>query len=131
MSVFNEEIYEKAMKAKNAEELFSLAKENDIPLTQEQAQAYFARLNPQSGELADDELDNVAGGCGELKTYTYLEGMRVVSQYDNCNFWICRCGFNAFDDQTGTCERCNLMVCCANCRYYASDKGCCSNANNR
>jgi len=64
MSVFNDEIYEKAMKAKNAEELFSLAKENNIPLTQEQAQAYFEQLTPKSGELADEELDNVAGGAG-------------------------------------------------------------------
>ena len=39
-----------------------LAKENNIELTEETAKAYFGQLNPPTGELSDDELDNVAGG---------------------------------------------------------------------
>ena len=62
----NEEILKKAKAAKSVEELLALAKENGIELTEEQAKAYFAQLHPTTGELADDELDAVAGGgCGD------------------------------------------------------------------
>ena len=60
----NQEIIAKAREAKSAEELLAMAKENDIELTGEQAKEYYDRLHA-TGELADDELDNVAGGgCG-------------------------------------------------------------------
>ena len=53
----------KAKTAKSAEELLTLAKENGVGLTKEEAAKYFAELNKE-GEIADDELDNVSGGCG-------------------------------------------------------------------
>lgn len=56
------ELLEKAKQAKSAEELLTLAKENDIELTEENAKAYFEQLNPPTGELSDAELDNIAGG---------------------------------------------------------------------
>ena len=56
----------KAKQAKNPEELMSLAKENGIEMTEESAKAYFEQLNPKTGELSDDELDNVAGGGCQL-----------------------------------------------------------------
>ena len=67
----NNELLAKA--AKSPEELLALAKENNVELTEESAKAYFDQLHPQTGELSDDELDNVAGGgCyssgGRLKT---------------------------------------------------------------
>ena len=67
------ELLAEAKAAKSPEELLALAKENGIELTEEEARAYFDRLHPQTGELSDDELDNVAGGgCyssgGRLKT---------------------------------------------------------------
>ena len=58
------ELVAKAKEAKNPEELMALAKENGIGLTEEEAKAYFDRLHPQTGELSDNELDNVSGGCG-------------------------------------------------------------------
>ena len=58
----NNELIAKAKHAKSPEELLALAKENGVELTEESAQAYFNQLNPKMGELADDELDNVAGG---------------------------------------------------------------------
>ena len=62
---FNQEELKQAKMAKSAEELIVIAKERGIELTKEQGQLYFAQLNPPSGELAEDELDNVAGGgCG-------------------------------------------------------------------
>ena len=62
MDNFNNELLEKAKQTKSAEELLALAKENKIEMTDEQAKAYYAQLHPASGEIADDELENVAGG---------------------------------------------------------------------
>ena len=69
----NTELITKARTAKSPEELLAMAKENGIELTEETAGMYFDQLHPKTGELDDDELDNVAGGgCysqgGRLKT---------------------------------------------------------------
>ena len=61
------EMLTKAKETKTVEELVALAKENAIELTFEEAEEHFARLH-KSGELSDDELDNVAGG-GCSRTY--------------------------------------------------------------
>ena len=53
---------EKTKNAKNAEELLALAKENGVAMSEEEAQMYYAQLNPTSGELSDNDLDAVAGG---------------------------------------------------------------------
>ena len=56
-----EKLMEKAKGAKSAEELLALAKENDIEMTEEEAEETFAMLG-KSGELSDEELSNVSGG---------------------------------------------------------------------
>ena len=61
------ELILKAKKAENPEELARIAKENGTELTDEEAKAYFAQLHPKATELADDELDNVAGGGCQAK----------------------------------------------------------------
>ena len=67
-----EELMQKAKQAKSAQELIVLAKENGIEMTEKEAVAYFAQLN-KSGELADDELDNVSGGgCSTSGVYTVV-----------------------------------------------------------
>ena len=54
---------EKAKAAKSVEELLTLAKENGMELTEEEAAKHFAEWHKE-GELADEELDNVSGaGC--------------------------------------------------------------------
>ena len=58
----SKELLEKAKAAKSAEELLALAKNEGIELTAEQAAKAFAELN-KTGELSDEELDNVSGGC--------------------------------------------------------------------
>ena len=71
MKLTNEQL-EKAKSAKSAEELLSLAKENCIALTEDEAKKYFARLH-NGDELADDELNNVSGGgCGKRGDYTIM-----------------------------------------------------------
>ncbi len=58
------ELIEKAKQAKTPEELLALAKENGIEMTKEKADEYFKQLSTSSGEISDDELDNISGGCG-------------------------------------------------------------------
>ena len=62
MSFTNEQIL-KAKAAKSVEELLALAKENGVELTEDEAKKYFAEWHDE-GELSDDELANVSGGCG-------------------------------------------------------------------
>ena len=59
----SKELLEKAKTAKTAEELLAMAKAEKIELTAEEAAKAFAELN-KTGELSDEELDNVSGGCG-------------------------------------------------------------------
>ena len=58
----SKELLEKAQTAKSPEELIQMAKTENIDLSAEEAAKAFAKLNA-SGELSDEELDNVAGGC--------------------------------------------------------------------
>ena len=89
----------KAKEVKTIEELLALAKENGIDLTEEEANTYFAQLNPQSGELSDDELDAVAGGgCGpeeerycphcqtRLELYASMHGLNCFYKCKNCGY---------------------------------------------
>ena len=87
---FTKEMIEKAKSAKSAEELAEMAKAEGVELTAEETAKAFAELN-KSGELSDEELDNVAGGgCGgksprtgnlfssaDKVTYKYAVGDRV------------------------------------------------------
>lgn len=59
-----QELIQKAKACHTPEELLALARENKMELTEEQAKDIYAKLNPTNGEIADEELDNVAGGCG-------------------------------------------------------------------
>lgn len=61
MAEFNEELLAKAGQAKSAEELVAIAKEYGMDIAEDDAAAYFGGSD-KSGELSDDELDNVAGG---------------------------------------------------------------------
>ena len=58
----SKELLEKAKAAKSAEELLAMAKAENIELSAEEAEKAFAELN-KTGELSDEELNNVAGGC--------------------------------------------------------------------
>ena len=72
---YSKELIEKAKTAKTAEELLAMAKAENIEMTAEEAAKYFAELH-KTGELSDEELDNVAGGCGgeEITEPKYKEG---------------------------------------------------------
>ena len=57
------ELIAKAKEAKSAEELLAVTKENNVDITEDAAKEIYNSLHV-TGELADDELDAVAGGCG-------------------------------------------------------------------
>ena len=59
-----EELIAKAKQVNSVEELMALGRENGYSVDEKEAEFYFKKLH-KTGELSDDELDNVAGGgCG-------------------------------------------------------------------
>ena len=117
----NEELLAKAKEAKTPEELTALAKENSVELTEEEARAYFEQLHPKTGELSDDELDNVAGGACHAK-----DGRLVVACTHLCNNYRCRsCGGKVGRGQhnSNRCVRCDGMARCATCSLCTYEKG--------
>ena len=99
------ELIEKAKQAKTAEELAALAKETGVELTAEEANTYFAQLNPKSGELSDDELDCVAGGCG---TPTH-NGHPIINRNGTCEYWMSE-NTKQRIPRGGTCYHCWYMA---------------------
>ena len=74
---YSPELLVKAKAAKTAEELLTLAAENGISLTAEEAEKYFSKLHNKvttlsDASLANEELENVAGGsfCSGGRTYS-------------------------------------------------------------
>lgn len=61
-----QELIEQAKKAESAEALLALAKENGVELSAEDARKFYDMWHT-TAELSDEELDNVAGGCGKEK----------------------------------------------------------------
>ena len=108
----SKELLEKAKTAKSAEELLEMAKTEKIELTAEEAAKAFAELN-KSGELSDEELDNVSGGCEDTPDRSYAR--RKACRWDadgNATHWY------ALDYATGrvdmivyyTCPKCGGML---------------------
>ena len=86
----SKELLEKAKTAKTAEELIEMAKEENIELTVEQAAKALAELN-KSGELSDEELDNVSGGCSPSAPAKYHVGDYVKYYYQYEFTWTYEC----------------------------------------
>ena len=115
MKNLNPEMIEKAKAAKSAEELLTLAKSNGVEMTEDEAATYFAQLNPKSGELDDDDLDNVAGGaCGSGNN------SNAVSLGDKVNIIsgaACTCGSTIGIVSKGQrsvyleCNQCSKKIC--------------------
>ena len=111
------ELLAKAKAAKSPEELLTLAKENDIELAEEEAKVYFDQLHPQTGELSDDELDNVAGGGCYARG-----GKMVVSSMHRCQHYFCKfCGGRGL--HKGCCAKCDAIASCGACQYCTYEKG--------
>lgn len=104
---------------RRVEELKRLAEANGTEMTDESAKAYFEMLHPQSGEISDDELDNVAGG-GCYKG----DGRLIVSAGHSCIEWSCkRCIAKRTHTQFGKCSVCGKLSNCNNCYWCSYEKG--------
>lgn len=114
MENFNEELIAKARHAESADALLSLAKENGIELSVEEAEEYFVQLH-KSGELSDDELDSVAGGgC------YYNDGRLVVTCDYYCKRYVCKVCGKAFVPKFAEMHCCSdglRSSVCSTCKY--------------
>ncbi len=113
------ELISKAKQAKTPEELIDIAKINNVELTAEEAKAYFNQLN-KTGELNDDELNDVAGGGCHTK-----DGRLVVTMYHDCDGFICKnCGKGKkFGLYSNSCEGGETLLACEYCKYCTYEKG--------
>ena len=116
------EMIEKAKTAKSAEELLEIAKANGAEMTAEEAATYFAQLNPKSGELDDDDLDNVAGGACKIlsdkNNDVFSAGDKVRTS------WACYCGnYTGVIEKTRTDDGCHglFKVRCDKCNRTYGD----------
>ena len=90
MQNMNAEMIKKAQTAQSAEELFEIAKANDVEMTAGEAKTYFAQLHPQNGELSDDDLNAVAGGT--LCIFKEDERQREIEKTKIGNVICPKCG---------------------------------------
>jgi hypothetical protein len=88
------------------------------------AKDYFNQLNPKSGELSDDELENVAGGACEK----YEDGELIVADNDECDLFICKkCNGTKGEwirEYTYECTGCGGLARCIDCKFVRT-KGYC------
>lgn len=123
-----DEVLEKGKAAKNPEELKALAAGEGWEMTDEEAAQNFEELQrclakrQKSGELSDDELDDVSGGgC-------YKGKRLVVTTMHSCMEWSCKCGnpSNMTPGELvnlGRCPKCRRGKTCGNCKYCSYEKG--------
>ncbi len=81
----SEELIRKARTAQSPEEIVRIAEENGTPITDERAAELYERMHGVGGEIADDELDDVAGGCsGGSRTCPWCGGR--ISTYPEADY---------------------------------------------
>ena len=124
----DKEMIAKAKNAGSTEEIKALAAKEGWQMTDEEAASYFEELKEltgekKTGELSDDELDNVSGGgC-------YKGNRLVVTTFNWCDEFVCKCGgrgriLNELNESdSGTCKRCKKRVKCSHCKYCSYEKG--------
>ena len=113
---YTPEMLAKAKAAKSAEELRTLAAENGITITEEEAKAYFAQLHKEftslaDAALADEELENVSGGssCKDGRTYSSEWPYHLITTAGNsCPAYIEGPKKNKILAVKGTCWHCAL-----------------------
>ena len=79
---FSKELIEKAKTAKSAEELLAMSKAEGFELPEGEAKTVFSKLN-KTGELSDEELNNVSGGCGSGDEPLFAVGQWVYVRATN------------------------------------------------
>ena len=119
MMNFTPELVEKAKAAQTAEELLELAKVTGVEMTAAEAAAYFAQLNPKTGELSDDDLDAVSGGACQNIDDSPLLGKTVrITDGATCK----KCGTNIGTvDKVYSAYGLCLGAVCQNCSFVIND----------
>lgn len=101
--------------AKTIDEFQALAKENGIELSEESAKEYFAYIH-KSGDVSDDELDNVSGGACDQSNPC----KPITVEYDKPCF---KCNYCYQVPSTSTNHFCSaegerIGNNCRNCLFY-------------
>ena len=111
MTNLTPQMIEKAKAAESVEELLAIAKAEGIEMTADEAATYFAQLNPASGELDDDELDNVAGGACAKKEQARdaKEAVRTLPCPKCGNIGCYRLIGRKKDETTFYCVKCDVI----------------------
>ena len=111
MNLTNEQLI-KAKECKSAEELLAYANEIGYELTEDEAKMYFNDWHKE-GELADEELDNVAGGSTCINGRSYSDedhGWLIVTAGNSCDMYTYQDKW-ALSTDNGTCYNCiNLDI---------------------
>ncbi len=115
----DQELLKKAKAAETPEALLAFAKENGTDLTEESAKAYFDMLHQEAGEISDEELDNISGGCNAG------DGRKIVSALISCAGFVCKkCGgLKVKTALNHYCKECGKQADCTNCMYCSYEKG--------
>ena len=106
MENLSTQMIEKLKGAKAPEELLEMLKEAGAELSEEEAKMYYEHLNAKSGELSDDELDNVSGGGCRTKS-----GRTIVTNH-------CKCFTGMWEDNLITSPDDYIRT---TSRYYVND----------
>ena len=115
-----DQLFQNFRNAKSPEDMLTIAKENGIELTEDNAKYYFETYF-SSGALSDDELENVSGGgCKDN------EAKPITPEYQKPCFVCVDCYASYNNKQTHYCSvrqyhRSNY---CTSCIFYRNmDKG--------
>ena len=96
------EIIAKAKTANSLDELIAIAKANGVELTADEAKKYFEQISA-NGEVSDDELDLVAGGCG-----VYFKNGEKVKLKNKCK---CGCEYGIYIEMAPGTASAKCMEC--------------------
>lgn len=129
---FTPEQLAQARAAETPEALAAFAAENGVTLTPEEAQAYFNQLHQATGEVSDEELDNVAGGGCMNGGYMVVTALTQCAEPSN---WHCKdcCGEGHgnkentktyyYCDRLGTGIRVDGPLYCKDCLHCKYERG--------
>ena len=108
--------------AANAGKLEDFLKEHGCDATRAELDAFLSDYkNLPQGEISDDELDAVAGGC-DHGNHT------VVTWWSTCGAFVCEDCHSHLPDTNyapDVCLQCGNHVWCCNCVYFHYEDGLC------
>ena len=82
MKTISEELKQKLLLAKTAEEVFELSKAEYPEITMKEAEQLFDRITSKNKEMSDEELSTVAGGMKQEDSQGKYHFFNPVSKYD-------------------------------------------------